>query len=147
VPKSPDRLLIGNKYLVPDADGTLIEGTLEDASVLENERLMYGGYLLSDGQRVTASTPLTDAQIDEYRRDPEHFFGVFKPVTTQISDPREWYDFFLSSHKDTPREQLLNLLAAAPDIEQLKKLSQPELARTYAERLAIAKGAPPKGRH
>ena len=43
------------------------------------------------------------------------------------------YDFFLKGFKDTAKDVLLDHFAASPNIEELKQLSQTELARMYAE--------------
>ena len=77
---------------------------------------------------------LTDAEMAAYGRHPDTFFGVVQPVSKQISDPLGLFDFFHTSYRETPRERLLEFLAGAPDIEELKKPSQPELAKTMAER-------------
>jgi len=38
-------------------------------------------------------------------------------------------------YKETPRERLLEFMDGAPDVEELKKLSEDELRYAYAERL------------
>ena len=43
------------------------------------------------------------------------------------------YDFFLNGFKDTPKEILLGYFASVPNIDELKQLTQQELARMYAE--------------
>jgi hypothetical protein len=48
----------------------------------------------------------------------------------------ELCDFFYKSYKSTPRERLLEFLASAPDFEQLKTLSQEDLAINFVERCA-----------
>jgi len=136
--RNPDRLIIGRRYLVPGGSGLDVPGTLESAAVMERERLAYGVYALDNGQRIKATVPLTDAELSAYRRHPETFFGVVEHVPKQISDGVDLYDFFYASYRDTPRERLLEFLSTAPDLEDLKKLSQPELARILAERYAYS---------
>jgi hypothetical protein len=132
--RNPDRLIIGHRYLVPGGGALEVPGTLESAAVMEREQLAYGVYALDDGQRITATVPLADAEIAAYRRHPDTFFGVVQPVSKQISGPLDLFDFFYTSYRETPRERLLEFLATAPDVEELEKLSQPELAKTLAER-------------
>ena len=132
--RNPDRLTIGHRYLVPAGNGLEVPGTLESAAVLEPERLVYGSYALDDGRRIMAGVPLTDAEMAAYRRHPDTFFGVVQPVSKQISDPLDLFDFFYTSYKETPRERLLEFLATAADIDDLRNLSQPELVKTLAER-------------
>jgi len=128
------RLRIGNRYLIPDANGLLVPGLLESAVVLEAERSACGVYALDDGRRVMVKAPLSDAEMTAYQRHPDTFFGVIQEVGKEAKDPIALYDFFLSTYSQSSREKLLEFLAGAPDIERLKPLPQPELARIYAER-------------
>lgn len=128
------RLRIGNRYLIPDSSGLLVPGLLESAIVLEAERSACGVYALDDGRRVMVKAPLTDAEMTAFRRHPDTFFGVIQEVGKEAKDPIALYDFFLSTYSQSSREKLLEFLAGAPDIERLKSLPQPELARIYAER-------------
>jgi hypothetical protein len=129
-----DRLRIGDRYLIPDGSGLLVPGTLETAAVMEGEGLAYGAYATDDGRRLMVSCPVTEDELAAYRRHPDTFFGVVQEVPKQLSNPVDLYDFFFSTYSKSSREKLLEFLAGAPDIESLKTLSQPELARTYAER-------------
>jgi hypothetical protein len=133
---SPDRLRIGDRYLIPNGSGAMVPGTLESAVVLERERLAWGVYATDDGRRFIVTCPMTEDELAAYRRHPDTFFGVVQEVAKQLSNPVEMYDFFFSTYSQASREKLLEFLASAPDLEHLKKLSQPELARTYAERCA-----------
>ena len=42
VDSEQNRLTIGNRYMVPDADGTEVEGVLASAVVMENEKVAVG---------------------------------------------------------------------------------------------------------
>ena len=48
------------------------------------------------------------------------------------------YEFFLSSYKQTPKEKLLEFMASHPEIEQLRSMTQEELAKTYCYRMVSA---------
>ncbi len=67
-------LKIGRRYLVPDKDGNEVEGTLVSAEMLENEQQVYGVYRLADGRQIIVTAPVTDAELQAYRNDPEGFF-------------------------------------------------------------------------
>ena len=121
------RLLIGNRYLVPDGSGQEVEAILVDAVVAEEEKIVYGMYLLKSGRRITCTNPLTDAELIAYKRHPETFFGVPLKKTNKVNDPLELYDFFYGSYKTCPRERLLGFLKNRKDIEHLKTLSDEEL--------------------
>jgi hypothetical protein len=64
--------------------------------------------------------------------------SIPKQRTTRADSPIEFYDFWLESFKSLSKSRLLELMAQAPDFEQLKILSQPELASIYAERMTYA---------
>ena len=133
------RLVIGGRYLVPDSSGTEVEGVLEDATVAETEGLAYGVYRLPDGQRIIAACPLEDAEMREYRRDPDNFFGVHKPVPRQITNFEEAFRFLHNTYRNTPKEKLLEFMSDQPEQQfaHLRKLSQAALARIYCEGIAV----------
>jgi ubiquinone biosynthesis protein Coq4 len=70
-----------------------------------------------------------------YRSHPETFFGRILPISKNIEDPVDFYEFLFNSYKETPREKLLEFMNGAPDIEDLKKLPDDELRFVYAELL------------
>lgn len=127
------RLLIGHKYVIPDANGNEVVGELVEADVSESQKIAYGIYKLADGQSVISTCPLTDAELSAYRRHPDTFFGVYAPTKKRAETPLELFDFFFDSFRNTPKERLLELLADHPEFERLKEESQEELALTYCE--------------
>jgi hypothetical protein len=127
-------LLIGPRYLVPDSSGKEVPGVLVDAIVSVNERQAYGIYNLDSGGQIIAKCPLTTDELEDYRRHPDTFFGVYKKQSGTIDNPIELFDFLYESYKDTPKERLLELIKDAPDLEQFKPLSQKDLAEAVCER-------------
>jgi hypothetical protein len=143
-------LLIGETYLVPDGNGCEVPGVLYDGSVLESECKAYGVYQLADGRSIVCTTPLSDAELAQYRRSPDTFFGVIKEVSRGIKHPLDCYDFLHSAHAKMSREKLLEFMVGWPDFDMLKSLSQPELVKRYCARMAegmwaqiAAKNTPP----
>jgi hypothetical protein len=135
--KNSPSLKIGNRYVIKDEDGSDIAGELESASVLENEKNAYGIYLLDDGRRIVAVTPLSENELAAYREYPDTFFGIIDAnAGRQCKDIIEWYDFFFETYENTPKEKLLEFMKTAGDFEALALLSQRKLAETYCERLA-----------
>jgi SEC-C motif len=128
------RLLIGQKYLLPSSDGREIPGVLEDAVVLTQEKQAYGIYRLENGTRAWYTCPLTPEELEDYERHPDTFFGVYKKVSRKTENPIDLFDFFYDSYKDTPKERLLEFMKDAPDLEELRKLSQKDLAEVACER-------------
>lgn len=131
--KTP-RLLIGQRYLVPDSDGEQIPGVLEDAAVITNERQAYGIYKLDNGKRIIATAPLTPEELEDYHRHPNTFFGVYKKVPGRSDNPIDLFDFFYETYKETPKERLLEFIKDAPDFDDFKHLSQKDLAEAVCER-------------
>ncbi|MBM4305134.1 MAG: hypothetical protein FJ123_00210 [Deltaproteobacteria bacterium] len=135
---NPHRLIIGERYLVPDGHGNEIPGKLNTATVDVTRRVVYGAYLLENGQTVIATNPLTESELAAYKRFPDTFFGVPLKVPQKTETALELFDFIHESYRQTPRETLLRLLEEAPDIDQLRKQTQEELAVIYAERCTYA---------
>jgi SEC-C motif len=137
--KSQGRLIVGNKYLLPDGKGGEVVGELQHAVVMEKEKSAFGIYRLPDGTQQMFSCPLTDLELAAYKQFPDTFFGVDKPHTREgINDPLELYDSFFDCYKQTPKERLLELMNNYPDLQYLQTLPHEELASVYCERLVYA---------
>ena len=133
---SNTRLLIGQRYSIPGPGGISRTGVLTDACVDEAQSRAMAAFYFDNDQAEIHAVPLTPAEMNAWRKFPETFFGRTKPKP-QINDPLDLYDFLLTSYSKTPKERLLELFAEAPDIAQLRDLSQPELASIYSERAAM----------
>ena len=114
------------------------------ATVAEAERAAYYGVTFDDGRSVICTMPLSDAELAAWRRYPDTFFGVVGQRSTHANSALEVYDFFHESFRRESRERLLEVMANAPDFEELRNLDQPQLASIHAERMtsaALAAGA------
>jgi hypothetical protein len=132
-----DVLLIGNRYMIPDADGNDVPSTLVSAVVIENEKVAMCIAHTDDGKSIGFTAPLSETELAAWKKHPETFFGEI--ASNHKADTAiDLYDFFLASYSKTSKENLLKFLAASPDIQELAKLSQSELARIYCERLAAS---------
>lgn len=140
------RLLIGNIYLIPDADGELISGILESATVSVESREAWGVYLTPDGRRLIQISPLSDSELLAYAAHPETFFGIKQYIGQKATTHIELFDFMYSVYKDTPREKLLDWLKEAPDFEQLQTKATEELAVILCERAAGSKSINPSSK-
>lgn len=130
------RLVVGQKYLVPDADGNDVPGELEDAVVLEESQdsaKVHGVFRLDTGKRIHVSCPLTPSELRAYKTHPDTFFGVVKRVPRKLEKLMDFYDFFYESNKQVPKEQLLNRMKNWPNAVELANLPQDELARMLSE--------------
>lgn len=127
------RLLIGNKYLIPDKEGKDVVGILETATISEHEKVAYGSYRLEDGTRIMCTNPVSDEELAAYKRHADTFFGVPRQQGRKADDSLELFDFFYESYKKAPRDRLLGFMKNRPDIESLKKLTDEELLTTCCE--------------
>ncbi|HUN24905.1 MAG TPA: hypothetical protein VMU67_01265 [Steroidobacteraceae bacterium] len=128
------RLLVGERYEVPDADGATVLATLVDAIAVPTERRMYGIYQKASGEQIICHVPMTDAEAKAYAEQPDTFFGVVKKQGS-LKGPLELYDFFWESYRNTPKGRLLEFMAPRPDLPALSALPQQELAEIYCEGL------------
>jgi hypothetical protein len=135
------RLIIGNKYLVPgppDGEEVEVEAELENALMVEQEKLAYGIYATSAGVRFVATTPMTDIELAAYRRHPETFFGKIQHVGAKAESAFELAEFFYETYQHTSKEKLIEFMAGHPSIEQLRAMSQEDLAIFYCEMCALS---------
>lgn len=132
------KLTIGNRYPVKSANGHQRVGVLTTATVSEPESRAYGALTFDDGTSEIHYWDLSQDELAAWRRHSDTFFGQVQQRQTKIETPLQLYDFFLDGYKATPKERLLEILATSPDIEDLKKFDQPQLASIYAERCAMA---------
>lgn len=129
------RLQIGESYLVSGPDGQEVEAVLEGGVVLEHEKKAYCTYRSSDGHRFMCSSALSDEELAVYRRSPETFFGELRQVGRGVDGPLDAYDFIFDTYSKSTREALLGFMKDWPDIDDLSKLDQTQLARQYAARI------------
>lgn len=139
--QSEPRLLIGERYVVPDGKGNDVPGTLTSATVDEAHGVTMGVYRLDDGRSVIVSCPLTDAEVRAYRQCPDTFFGVLVPSGSRRhgdTDVVALYDFFFDTYRHSTRERLVEFLLGHAPLPELRQMSQEDLAKRYAELCAEA---------
>ncbi len=136
--KSQPRLLIGQKYLVPEPDGFDRVATLVTATVSESQKLAFCGLSFDQGGSEIFTLPLSELEISIWKSNPDTFFGRIINVNPAIKDILGAYDFLYNSYKNTSKEKLLEFMANAEDISELADLSQEDLASIYSERSAYA---------
>ena len=136
-----DRLLIGNRYQIPDENGIEVVGKLINATVVEKNKTCFGIYHVDHPPRnLIVTTPLNESELIAYKQHPETFFGVINHMVNHypISGAVELFDFYIGTYSKTPKEKLLQFMNAHPEIERLKQLDQEELAVTYCESITLA---------
>jgi hypothetical protein len=131
--ESRGRVLIGETYRFGDGNGGEILGTVTAATVREEESQVVIGITDDKGRAHLLAHPLTADELADYRANREAYFGRIQPVGRKITTHREFFDFLMETHAHLPREELLNRLALAPDIETLRSGTDDELRATYCE--------------
>ncbi len=138
------RLLIGDRYRVPDESGAEVEGTLASAVVMEHEKVAVCAVNTDDGRALLVHMPMTEEELAAWKRHPNTFFGEVSR-NGKSESVLDLYDFFMRTYTKTPKAKLLEFLAGSPDIARLAELDQGELASLYCERVAtsvFARGGP-----
>ena len=130
----PTRLKFGRWYLVPGPDGIEVEARLYEASVLENEKRIYGIYESRDGRHFIAMTPMTDNELAAWKRHPETFFGEIRHIGGNVDNWLELAKFMYQTYQHTAREKLL---------EWMKDVSSD--ARCNAPADLVSAGSRPQG--
>lgn len=137
-PKPMNRPRIGDTHLVPDEKGIEVPGVLYEAIVLEHEAKVWGCYRLIDGRNVICTFPLTAEELAAYKRQPDTFFEVVKPVPKGLKTPLDCFDFVAGTYMNSTREKLLEFMSGWPDFAEMQELSQKELAERYCDRIATS---------
>lgn len=133
--RDAQRILIGERYMVPDVDGVERPAEVTAAAVNEAEQVAYCGVTFADGRSGVCKMPLSDSEMAAWRRHPDTFFGVVSQRSTKAETPLEVYDFVYESCKRESKERLLEVMAGSRDYETLTQLTQAELASIHAERM------------
>lgn len=137
--------MIGEKYILPQDDGTELRGVLTSAIVSESEKAIVAAFHLEDGRSILTKKPITGEQLDAYKESPETFFGVHQHVGKNLKEPIELYEWMLETYRKTPKEKLLEFMAGRPDISELRELSQIDLAKIYCEGCALSASTKDRG--
>lgn len=131
--KDAPRLEIGRTYLVPTNGGKEVPAVLEQALMIELEKHAYG--VFSTGENfILATCPVTDEELEAYKQYPDTFFGAPTQKPRKSDDPISLFDFMYETYVHTPRAKLLEFMRHWVDIEELRTLSQKDLAIKYCER-------------
>lgn len=132
------RLQVGQRMQVPNPDGTQVEVTLESGIVMPEWKAASCVVLTDAQEQFIVQIPLSDEELRAHAQHPTTFFGVIdrNAGRSRRETNLDWFDFFWETYAGTPKEKLVEFMKRAPDIEQLKALTQDELATEYCARMA-----------
>lgn len=131
-----ERFRFESEYLIPDHHGNDRVAIAKQFGVNEQSRAASCLLVSGGGVRVEADWPLTAGEFADFKADPERFVRQLQPPTVKIENPLGLYDHFLALAAKASRDQLLEEMAAHPDIEELRALDLGDLRSVSAERRA-----------
>ena len=135
----PQNMVIGQTYLVEGPEGKEVAAKVTSAIVDEQARELVVAFHDERADKAwIAKRPITDAELDDYRRFPDTCFGAYRPQGRRAESPIELFDFMHETYKNSPKEKLLEFLKGTADFDQLALLSQNELSEIYCERLVYS---------
>jgi hypothetical protein len=82
------RILIGERYIVPDHDGVERPALVTAATVMEAEWVVYAGVTFDDGRSAICTMPLSNDELAAWRRHPDTFFGIVGQRSTHANSAR-----------------------------------------------------------
>lgn len=130
-----DRLIIGNKYLVDNANGEKIEVELMHTDVSEKEEVAVALCIDQYGKTHIINFGLSDSELLAYRDNPKTFFGVISHNEKNLNHPLEYFHFFMKAYSKLTKSQLLNKLKFIAEYQTIAKKSQQALLEIYCEHL------------
>ena len=130
--------MVGKRFTVPGPTGAPVEVTVENGVVMAQQREAWCVVCSDDQQRFVARFELTREELKAYSQHPATFFGVIDHNAGRPSPktPLDWFDFFWESYAHCPKEKLIELMAAWPEVERFTKMTQQALATEYCISLA-----------
>lgn len=134
----PNSLEVGHSYQVDGPDGRPIKGVLESGTVVMEQKAAWCVLRGEDGARFISTVPLTDAELAAFKQHPVTFFGTIDRSAgrTGMKTAMDWFEFLWESYRASPKEKLLEFMATAPDVTDLARLDQFDLATHYCVRMA-----------
>lgn len=139
-PTTESRLTVGQKMKVLGPDGKQVDAIIESGVVVPEQKEAWCVVCSDEQQRSMVKIPLTAEELHAYAQHPATFFGVIdrsagrSPPTTDL----DWFDFLWETYSQSPKEKLLEFMGHAPDFEQLRAMTQEELATKYCVRMACS---------
>ena len=133
------RLRVGETYFFEDIGDEGVVGTVTSVGVIEGEKRAYVAIAPKDGgHAMILSSDLSDAELDDYRRYGDAYFGEAEIRHHECKDVFEFYEWLVSCYSKTPRERLLELAKDRPDIGRLRQLNQADIVLELCEGWAVS---------
>jgi hypothetical protein len=131
------RLRIGQTYFFDDIEGGIV-ATVESVTASKSERKAYLVVRTQDDRRFMLPNDLSDAELQDYEKYGDAYFGEPKIRHHESKDITEFYEWLVESYSKTPRERLLELADGHPEIERLRTLNRDDITLELCEAWAGA---------
>ncbi|ODR98926.1 hypothetical protein AUC68_07075 [Methyloceanibacter methanicus] len=127
------RLRIGETYFFEDAGEGGTTGTVTSVAVIKKDKTAMAAVTTNDGHRVLLAIDLSDAELQDYEKYGDAYFGEPKARHHESKDILEFYEWLVECYAKTPRERLLELAAKHPEIERLRALDRDDIVLELCE--------------
>ena len=117
-------LRIGETYFFDSIGERGQLGEVTTATVNEIDKQVLFSVKAEDGHSYILSEPISDEALADYKAHPEAFFGLIQRVAGKADNVYEPFGFFVNCYKGSTKEQLLELMKDAADIEALRQMDQ-----------------------
>lgn len=131
-----NRPRIGDEIVFTNENGDVMSGRLINAQVDSRRSEVFAEIHTTDGRVSVGTFPLTEAELAAYKRQPDTFFEIVKPVSREPNTPLDWYDFLWDTYQHSTCETLKSFMHGWPGENEHSSMSQRELAEKYCEELA-----------
>lgn len=121
---------IGETYVFDEIG----EATITTATVDETGGVAYYG--TSTGKLI--SRPMTAAELADYKKHRDTYFGVFYEQGRKTDSVYEFYERMVEIHLKHPEESILKKMSSFPYFDSLKALSHEERVLIYCEHIAAS---------
>lgn len=133
------RLRVSETYFFADVGDEGVVGTVTSVAVNEAEKRAYVAISLSDGGNgMVLTSDLSDAELDDYRRYGDAYFGEPEARRSECKDVFELYEWLVRCYSKTPRDRLLELAKDRPDIKYLRQLDHADIVLELCEGWALS---------
>ena len=129
---STSRVVIGETYFFPEVGESGIAAVVTSAIVDEEKKeaiiAIQGG-----GAHLILRLPMPEQDFAEYLQFRDSYFGRVVPGRTRLKNSFELFEWFMETHKASPRAKLLEWFSHERDKAALEKLDDDELRIAYCE--------------
>lgn len=128
------RLRVGDSYFFEGVGDEGVVGKVTSVAVIEAEKQAFVLIMRArDGKSAILTTKLSHAEIEDYKKYGDAYFGANETRHHQSKGIFELFEWMVKCFSKTPRDQLMDFAKDRPDIEQLRRLNTEDLLLEVCE--------------